>query len=461
MTSDTVCGAVLSDAVSWSFALAPGVKLEPDDGGALLRTATDEMRIEAADFELVKHLVSEDLANEGRTERELHERASATDPGGDATTRCAALLFRLDRAGLLKRSLYSGGRRLVSCVPLRAPPGPRRHRHPKGRSLLSAYAFARAEAGAVSLMAPGAWAAMILHDRDLLPLLHDLSVGRPASELQATGISEPAIRALIALMSWCDLLERGEEGWSTHDLLFHARTRAGFTRGLRGKIDGASSLSAVPAAGRSSDGARRIRLAPPDRGRLLAADPPYALVAERRCSIRQQGTRPLAAAQLSEFLFRTLHQRDGRRPYPSGGTRYPLQAYVAVHRCLGVAGGLYAYDPARHELSSVSEPGPAVDRLLAEAAGAAAVELPPQILLVLAAHYDRMHESYPDIAYSLILKEVGAVFQAAMLAAAAMGLAACPLGCGNSLLFAELTGVDPLVESSVGELMLGSLAEPV
>ena len=194
---------------------------------------------------------------------------------------------------------------------------------------------------------------------------------------------------------------------------------------------------------------------------MLAADPPYALVAERRCSIRQQGTRPLAAAQLSEFLFRTLHQRDGRRPYPSGGTRYPLQAYVAVHRCLGVAGGLYAYDPARHELSSVSEPGPAVDRLLAEAAGAAAVELPPQILLVLAAHYDRMHESYPDIAYSLILKEVGAVFQAAMLAAAAMGLAACPLGCGNSLLFAELTGVDPLVESSVGELMLGSLAEPV
>ena len=244
-------GAVLSDAVSWSFVLAPGVKLEPDDGGALLRTATDELQIEAADFELVKHLVSEDLANEGRTERELHERASATDPGGDATTRCAALLFRLDRAGLLKRSLCSGGRRLVSCVPLRAPPGPPPPSPSEGPLLLSAYAFARAEAGAVSLMAPGAWAAMILHDRDLLPLLHDLSVGRPASELQATGISEPAIRALIALMSWCDLLERGEKRWSAHDLLFHACTRTGFTRGLRGKIE-AASLSAVQAAGKSA-----------------------------------------------------------------------------------------------------------------------------------------------------------------------------------------------------------------
>jgi SagB-type dehydrogenase family enzyme len=71
-----------------------------------------------------------------------------------------------------------------------------------------------------------------------------------------------------------------------------------------------------------------------------------------------------------------------------------------------------------------------------------------------------MHGIYPDVAYSLILKEVGAVFQAAMLAASVMGLAACPLGCGNSLLFAELTGVDPLIESSVGEMMLGSLAEP-
>jgi oxazoline/thiazoline dehydrogenase len=450
--------AVQFGPISWSFALAPYIKLEPGDGGALLRTATDELWIEAAEFELVKDLMNERVAGEGLSERELQERMSATDPACDAATRSAALLFRLDRAGLLTRGLRSGGRLLVSCVPLRPPPGPLPS-PPKGPVLLSASAFAHAKLGAISLAAPGAWAKIILHERDLLPLLHDLSVRRRAFELQAAGISESAIRALIALMSWCDLLERGEEEWSTHDLLFHTRTRNGYTRGLRGKMDRASALDVMSPGGGDANDRRRIRLARPDRGRLLAADPPYALVAEQRRSIRQQGTRPLTATQLSEFLFRTLHQRDGRRPYPSGGARYPLHAYVAVHRCLGLAGGLYAYEPARHELSTVSEPGPAVDQLLAEAAGAAAVELPPQILLVLAAQYDRMQESYPDIAYSLILKEVGAVFQAAMLAAAAMGLAACPLGCGNSLLFAELVGVDPLVESSVGELMLGSLAE--
>ena len=108
-----------------------------------------------------------------------------------------------------------------------------------------------------------------------------------------------------------------------------------------------------------------------------------------------------------------------------------------------MAPGLYAYDPTLHELITVGEPGPGLDRLLADAAAAANVEAPPQILLVLAARYARTQRVYGDLSYSLILKEVGAVFQAAMMAAAAMGLGTCPLGCGNSLLFSELIGVNP------------------
>jgi hypothetical protein len=53
------------------------------------------------------------------------------------------------------------------------------------------------------------------------------------------------------------------------------------------------------------------------------------------------------------------------------------------------------------------------------------------------------------------------VFQTALMAAAAMGLAACPLGCGDSLEFSRLTRVDPLIETSVGELILGSLGDVV
>jgi hypothetical protein len=37
-----------------------------------------------------------------------------------------------------------------------------------------------------------------------------------------------------------------------------------------------------------------------------------------------------------------------------------------------------------------------------------------------------------------------------------MGLAPCALGTGDSATFSAATGIDPLVESSVGEFMLGT-----
>ncbi|MGZ3470627.1 MAG: SagB family peptide dehydrogenase, partial [Isosphaeraceae bacterium] len=377
-----------------------------------------------------------------------------------AETRCAALLFRLDRHGLLTRSLSSLGRRLASCVPSRPPPGALAECPPEGPLRLSLRALARAERHGLTLEAPGSWARTTIHDRDLLPLLHDLAIGRPAAEITAAmpALSEKAILAVLALMNSCGLLDRDDhEVWSTHDLLFHARTRKGYTRIVLGKTYPIRPFEAEPAPRATMDGMPRLALEPPDLTRLLTEDPPYAWVSDRRKSVRRQGVVPLTSGQLSEFLFRTLYERGGRRPYPSGGACYPLKAYLAVHRCLGVTPGLYAYDPILHEIITIREPGPDLDRLLADAVGAANVEEPPQILLVLAAQYVRTHRVYGDLSYSLILKEVGAVFQAAMMAAAAMGLSTCPLGVGDSLLFSDLVGLNPLSETSVGELMVGSL----
>ena len=115
-----------------------------------------------------------------------HLRLSGSD--GDSETRCAALLFRLDRLGLLARGLSSGGRRLVSCVPLRPPPQRlRRTVHPRGRSGFR-HVRSRARRQACALEAAGSWARMTIHDRDLLPLLHDLAVGRLAAEIAAAAV---------------------------------------------------------------------------------------------------------------------------------------------------------------------------------------------------------------------------------------------------------------------------------
>jgi SagB-type dehydrogenase family enzyme len=448
-----------SDAVLWTYALAPDVTVEARDGGALLRTPTGRIQIEGRRERRILEL----LAGDGCSEADGRRQLLPDEPDGGAETSFAALMYRLDRAGLLARRLNSPGGRLVSCIPLRPPPGALPECRPQDVVRLSPRALAWSDGGVLSVERPGAWARLRIDSRALLPLLHDLAIDRPAGELAAgiAGCSESAILAALALMRWCGLLDSGgqDDGWSSHDLLFHVRTRYGYARTPLGKLSPADERADAPGTSAVAVEGAGVVLPVPDLQRLVAGDPPFASVSERRRSTRQQGSVALTLDQLSEFLFRTLHERGGRRPYPSGGSRYPLNCYLMVHRCGGLPRGLYAYHPARHDLIKVEERGAGLDRMLADAAAAADVGQPPQILLVLAARHARTGRMYGQLTYSLILKEVGAVFQAAMMSAAVMGLAACPLGCGNSLLFSDLLGVNPLTETSVGELMLGTLAD--
>ena len=79
-----------------------------------------------------------------------------------------------------------------------------------------------------------------------------------------------------------------------------------------------------------------------------------------------------------------------------------------------------------------------------------------QVVVILAARFRRLTWKYSSIAYALILKHVGVVYQTMYLTATAMGLAPCALGGGDSDLFARASGVDYYDESSVGEFLLGS-----
>jgi SagB-type dehydrogenase family enzyme len=65
---------------------------------------------------------------------------------------------------------------------------------------------------------------------------------------------------------------------------------------------------------------------------------------------------------------------------------------------------------------------------------------------------------YQSVAYALILKEVGALYQTMYLVATAMNLAPCALGGGNSDLFAKAINTNYYAETSVGEFILGSKA---
>ena len=60
------------------------------------------------------------------------------------------------------------------------------------------------------------------------------------------------------------------------------------------------------------------------------------------------------------------------------------------------------------------------------------------------------------MAYNVMLKNVGVLYQTMYLVATAMDLAPCALGGGDSDLFTRAAGLDYYAETSVGEFLLGS-----
>ena len=85
---------------------------------------------------------------------------------------------------------------------------------------------------------------------------------------------------------------------------------------------------------------------------------------------------------------------------------------------------------------------------------------PPQILITIAARFDRVAWKYSSIAYALILKDVGVLIQTLYLMATDMGLGGCAIGSNNIDLFAKMTGLGFHVEGPVGQFALGRGSKP-
>jgi SagB-type dehydrogenase family enzyme len=201
---------------------------------------------------------------------------------------------------------------------------------------------------------------------------------------------------------------------------------------------------------------------------LKQSDLPFTKVLEERKSLRAHGDTTLTANQLGEFLYRAARVREiiptehgelCNRPYPAGGAMYELEIYAVVNRCEGLRAGLYHYQPDDHRLSKVAERTQQVERLLEAARHTAVQEHQPQVLFIITARFQRVTWKYQSMAYALILKHVGVLYQTMYLVGTAMGLATCALGGGDSDLFAAATGLDYYAESSVGEFILGTRAE--
>ena len=465
-----------------SFALSfkEGVSLsQPTESRVILRASFVDVPLEQPSPGVLAAL--QILSSASATEEQLADLARQYD-GDLGPPRILYYLQRLARLGLICYTVNWNGIKLATLVPL-SPVYQLTMINPDENEayLLSRFAYLRQEDGQFVLESPLGYAKVVLHDWKATALLHTLTRPHRLSELSAEfqDISQETISMFVSLLlsgqavSAVSDEEQSEQKqilaqWDFHDLLFHTRSRLGRhtnayggTYRFLGRIEPLTAVKSPP-----SD--EVVSLYQPDIEALKAEDVPFTQVLEERQSWRTYGNHPITVEQLGEFLYRTARIRScpearpgeyerSNRPYPNGGACYELELYVVVNTCQGLPAGLYYYGPKEHLLYKLSGQTREVEALLAGAYQAAAQEDQPQVLIILTARFQRVSWKYASIAYALILKHVGVLYQTMYLVATAMGLAPCALGGGNSDLFASAAGTNYCAETSVGEFLLGSM----
>jgi SagB-type dehydrogenase family enzyme len=357
--------------------------------------------------------------------------------------------------------------------------------------VLSRFAYMRRRGSDLVLESPRSGALFRICDPGIAATLAMLATPQRFKKLDRGSAS--TVKALLALLVDCQIVfrvdaadgggMRASEGndslvlWDFHDLLFHARCTEGrHANPLGGVYPYATRVAPLPAvrprwAGTKIDLAK-LPIADTETVRSAAK-----MLRERHSVRRFDDRAPMTLTELSRFLDATARVRsewtatfdaDGggglpiaytSRPYPSGGSSYPLELYLAVDKCEGLDRGFYFYDAGEHALVPIDVRATEHEALLKSAALAMGETGVPQILITIAARFGRVSWKYSSIAYSLILKDVGVLTQTFYLMATAMGLGGCAIGSINIDLFARMTGIDFYVEGPVGQFAIGHGSE--
>jgi SagB-type dehydrogenase family enzyme len=398
----------------------------------------------------------------------------------------ALLVERLARTGLLEYRFGTANKDLAIIEPQVAGYWPQIAKcGATDTVVLSRFAYLRRRGNDMVLESPRAAALFRICDPRLASLLATLSSPQKVGELRR----QPGFPGLelIGLLLESDILFkvgrdsdglRPSEGddklvvWDFHDLLFHTRSTEGRQSSPIGARYPHVDTITPPPPVRAPWSGNAIDLEP----FAAQAEPSsfVTLLRERHSTRDFDEAQPITLAELARFLESAAHVQstwsepldfgDGdigpeiaytRRPYPSAGSAYELELYLAVNACEGLPRGFYHYDAARHALVPVPADEQAIAMQFEAAQFAMDAPTAPQILFTIAARFDRVSWKYSAIAYSLILKDVGVLLQTLYLTATDMNLGGCAIGTGNVELFARMTGQDFQSEGPVGQFALG------
>lgn len=453
--------------------------LEPEETNQLVvQSSTYSLTFKQAQSGLTMALKS--LANGGATLAQLSQMVQQDD-GNFPALRFYNYLQKFSKLGWLSHSILAEGKAIAIAIPMTSDyQFSYTEVAVESKYILSRFAYSHQVEEQLRLESPLSQAQVLLMDWRGAALLSQLAKPHSCDQLvgEIPGISLETVKQFLSLLLSLQMLcEVSEDGttleqanvtltqWEFHDLLFHTRSRLGrHANGFGGTYRFSGKIEPLPAV-KPTMSEEVIELYKPDLETFKTTEPSFTQVLETRKSIREYGETPLLAQQLGEFLYRTARIKNiiktdrveiVRRPYPSGGAFYELELYPVVNSCQGIPSGLYHYQPLAHQLCRISEKTETVEALLKDAAGSMGQQEMPQVLIVIAARFQRLAWKYESMAYALMLKHVGVLYQTMYLVATAMELAPCGLGGGNSDLFIKATGCDYYAETSVGEFALGS-----
>lgn len=346
--------------------------------------------------------------------------------------------------------------------------------------LLSRFAYLRRGDGDKMILAsPKSSGLATLHNLAALTAFYHLTKPCTSAGLAEAieSMEEESARGFMAFLASTGALEPVDENgetrddthpalaqWSFQDLVFHAKSRMGrHDQPFGATYRHATRFETLPIS-KPPMSDELIPLYKPDMDRLMREEVPFSAIQNNRQSVREYGKTPITLQQLGEFLYRTARIKHSNkeakvswRPSPSGGALHELEIYPVVQNCEGLLFGLYHYDPAGHQLSRVTSAAEQeVKQLLGFGELAGVLKEPAQVLLIIAARFQRNQIKYDSVPYAITLKNVGALYTTMYLVAGAMGLAPCALGGGNADLFSRTAGLDYYAETSVGEFLLGS-----
>lgn len=470
-----------ADSVRLELRIVPGTRVEQVAAGVALRARRFDRVL--SDLPAGSVAAITQLTQAAATDDELSDLVLAHD-GYDGLLALHKLLYQLDTLGALCRTVTLDGLPLVTSVPMGGGTAFRPEAATAAqRYVLSRFAYVRRIGAAMEVECPLGQVRVTCNDRRIGKLL--IALAQPALPAELARLGDLPERALLQILDL--LLHAGAVyastsgtaadeddpaqslgGWEFHDLLFHTRSRFGRhdnpyggTFHMKGRVAPAPVIAERPWR-------HDIALPVPAMAALRREDMPFSETVERRRSIRDYADAPISLNSLGAFLYRVARVQKvlklppgemdlSLRPYPGGGAIHELEIYPVVGRCEGLEQGVYHYDPLEHRLGRLSAPARDVEQLLEVAWQTADRRSRPQVFFAITARFRRLQWKYQSVAYAVILKNVGVIYEAMYLTATAMGLAPCSLGGGPSDLFCRATGLDFYEESQVGEFVLGSL----